>query len=85
MTWEVVSDVLLDALKDSALVFLFVFLVHIILAFVEERLAHFLVHRKKTATLFGSLFGLIPQCGTSVLGADLYIKRYIIRNNLRSR
>ena len=77
MTWEVVSDVLLDALKDSALVFAFVFLIHILLAFVEEHLAHFLVERKKTATLFGSLFGLIPQCGTSVLGADLYLKKYI--------
>ena len=77
MTWELVGDVLLDALKDSALVFAFVFLVHILLAFIEEKLAHFLVERKKTATLFGSLFGLIPQCGTSVLGADLYIKKYI--------
>ena len=35
------------------------------------------MHNKKTATLFGSLFGLIPQCGTSVLGADIYLKRYI--------
>ena len=77
MTWEVVGDVLLDALKDSVLVFAFVFLVHILLAFFEEKLADFLVHRKKTSTLFGSLFGLIPQCGTSVLGADLYIKKYI--------
>ena len=77
MTWDVVRDVLLDALKDSALVFAFVFIIHILLAFVEEKLAHFLVTKKKTATLFGSLFGLIPQCGTSVLGADLYIKRYI--------
>ena len=77
MSWEVVGEVMLDALKDSALVFAFVFLVHIILAFFEERLADFLVHRRKTATVFGSLFGLIPQCGTSVLGADLYIKKYI--------
>ena len=77
MTWEVVGEVLLDALKDSALVFAFVFIIHILLAFVEEKLAHFLVERKKASVLFGSLFGLIPQCGTSVLGADLYIKRYI--------
>lgn len=77
MSWEVVGEVMLDALKDSALVFAFVFLVHLLLAFFEEKLADFLVHRKKTSTVFGSLFGLIPQCGTSVLGADLYIKRYI--------
>lgn len=82
MSWEIVGEVMLDALKDSALVFAFVFLVHILLAFFEERLADFLVHRRKTATLFGSLFGLIPQCGTSVLGADLYIKKYITMGTL---
>lgn len=77
MSSEVVGEVMLDALKDSALVFAFVFLVHLLLAFFEEKLADFLVHRRKASTVFGSLFGLIPQCGTSVLGADLYIKRYI--------
>lgn len=77
MTWEKVLDIFLDSLKDSALVFAFVFAVHIILSFVEHKLANFLVTRKKTSALFGSLFGLVPQCGTSVMGADLYIKRYI--------
>ncbi|MCR4879905.1 MAG: arsenic efflux protein [Bacilli bacterium] len=77
MSWEMVLDVFLDALKDSALVFAFVFIIHFLLAFIEEKLAAFLVKKKKVAPLFGSLFGLIPQCGTSVLGADLYIKKYI--------
>ena len=77
MTWEKVLDIFLDSLKDSALVFAFVFIVHIILSFIEHKLANFLVKRKKTSALFGSLFGLVPQCGTSVMGADLYIKRYI--------
>lgn len=77
MTWEIALDIILDALIDSALVFAFVFLIHIILSFVENKLANFLIKRKKTGALFGSIFGLIPQCGTSVLGADLYIKKYI--------
>lgn len=77
MTWELALDIFLDALKDSALVFAFVFVVHIILSFVEHKLANFLITRKKTSSLFGSLFGLVPQCGTSVMGADLYIKKYI--------
>ena len=77
MTWELVLDIFLDALKDSSLVFAFVFVIHIILSFVEHKLANFLVTRKKTSALFGSLFGLVPQCGTSVMGADLYIKKYI--------
>ena len=77
MAWEVVLDIFLDALKDSALVFVFVFIVHIIISVFDSKIANFLIKRKKTAPIFGSLFGLIPQCGTSVLGADLYIKKYI--------
>ena len=77
MTGEMALDILLDALKDSALVFAFVFLFHVLLSFFEAKLGNFLAKRKKTAPLFGSLFGLIPQCGTSVLGADLYIEELI--------
>lgn len=77
MTWELAKDITLDALKDSALVFLFVFIFHLILSFIDYKFANFLVKRKKSAPMFGSMFGLIPQCGTSVLGADLYLKKYI--------
>ena len=77
MTWELALDIILDALKDSALVFAFVFLIHVLLSFFEHKLTNFMVKHKKTGPLFGSLFGLIPQCGTSVMGAELYIKKYI--------
>ena len=77
MTWELAFDIILDSLKDSALVLAFVFLVHVLLSFFDLQIANFLVKRKKTGAIFGSAFGLIPQCGTSVLGADLYIKKYI--------
>lgn len=72
-----IGEILFDAFKDSVLVFGFVLLIHILLSFVETRLSSFLIKRKRTGPLFGSIFGLIPQCGTSVLGADLYIRRYI--------
>ena len=77
MTWELFLDILLDSLKDSILVFAFVFLFHVILSFIETPVSNFLIRRKKTSPIFGSIFGLIPQCGTSVIGAELYIKRYI--------
>lgn len=77
MTWDLALDIILDSLKDSAFVFLFVFLVHVIIALFKQRISTFLTKRRKTGAIFGSLFGLIPQCGTSVLGADLYIKKYI--------
>ena len=77
MTWEKVLEILLDSLKDSVLIFAFVFLFHVILSFIETPVSNFLIKRKKTSPIFGALFGLIPQCGTSVVAADLYIKQLI--------
>ena len=70
-------DILLDSLKDSGLVFGFVFLFLVLLSFIDIKISNFLVKRKKSGPVFGSFFGLIPQCGTSVLGADLYLKNFI--------
>ena len=77
MTWELFGDILLDSLKDSVIIFAFVFLFHVILSFIETPVSNFLVKRKRVSPIFGSLFGLVPQCGTSVVAAELYIKRYI--------
>ena len=77
MTWEVASVILLDALKDSAIVLAFVFAFHVLLSFIEDKLSKFLTKNHRVAPLFGSLFGIIPQCGTSVLAADLFISKYI--------
>ena len=77
MTWEIAREVILDSLKDSALVFAFIFLFHVILAFFEDKIAKVMTNKKINGPLIGSTFGLIPQCGTSVLASDLYIKKYI--------
>lgn len=77
MTWDIAKDVLLDALKDSALVLAFVFVFHLLLSFIEDKLSQLLTKKRKFSTLLGSAFGIIPQCGTSVLAADLYLKKYI--------
>lgn len=84
MTWDIAKDVLLDALKDSALVLAFVFAFHLLLSFIEDKLSNFLTKNRKLSPLFGSLFGIIPQCGTSVLAGDLYIKRFITFGTLIS-
>lgn len=77
MSPELFESIIFDALRDSLLVFIFVFLVHLIISYFENSLANILVRRRKTGPIFGALFGLVPQCGTSVVGADLYIKKYI--------
>lgn len=74
---DVILDILLDALKDSAIVFGFVFLLHFLLSFFETQMAKFLIKNRKGSVLISSVFGLIPECGTSVLGAELFVKRYI--------
>jgi len=58
-------------------VFVVVFLSHIILSFVESKLSKVLSKNHKTSPLIGSAMGLIPQCGISVVAADLYIKEHI--------
>ena len=77
MTWEIAREIILDALKDSALVLAFVFLFHVILSLFEDKMAKLLTKKRFIGPVFGSFFGIIPQCGTSVLAADLYAKKYI--------
>ena len=80
MTWAGFLDVFLDALKDSALVFPFLMLTYVIIGLLERRAA-FLRNGKflsgKTAPLLGSLAGMFPQCGFSVMAAKLYDKDLI--------
>jgi hypothetical protein len=64
----------LDALKDSSITFGVVFLVYFILSFCETWLSEKLVRSRRMSPLFGSIFGLVPQCGASVVAADLYLK-----------
>ena len=77
ISWPIIFDILKDSLLDSLLVFGFVFLFHLLLSFIEDKLAKLLTNKPYRGPLFGSVFGLIPQCGTSVLASDLYAKRYI--------
>lgn len=82
MTWEIAKDVLLDSLKDSALVFAFIFAFHIFLSLFEDKIAKIMTKKNVNGPLIGSFFGLVPQCGTSVLAADLYIKKYLTLGTL---
>lgn len=70
-------DVLLDALIDSLKVFGFSIVIFLVLSFFEERFAKIITKHKKATPIIASLTGLIPQCGVSVVAADLYHKRHI--------
>ncbi len=69
--WDVFLDSLLDSLKILGIVFAF----EILLSFFEGKIARALEKSKRFAPALGSLFGVIPQCGVSIVAADLFSKR----------
>ncbi|HBN00769.1 MAG TPA: hypothetical protein DD384_06100 [Firmicutes bacterium] len=77
MTWENVGNLALDTLFDSLNVLVVAFILYFILSFLEHKIAHLLESKKQIAPFFGSLAGAIPQCGISVVGADLYSKGHL--------
>ena len=76
------EHVLLDSLIDSLKILAFVFVFNILLAIIEPFLTKRLSKKNKINPLTGSMFGLIPQCGVSVIAADLYIKSHITMGSL---
>ena len=72
-----ILDCLLHAFYETSQVFVVVFLLYVIISFIEGKIASKLSKQSKFSILLGSSIGLIPQCGVSVIGADLYIKKHI--------
>lgn len=77
---EEIADILLDALIDSAKVFPFLFLMYVLIEFLERRTnvtRNRNILRGSLAPLLGAAAGIIPQCGFSVMAAKLYDKKLI--------
>jgi uncharacterized membrane protein YraQ (UPF0718 family) len=70
-------DVFLDSLKDSAITFGVVFGIYVLLSFIETWVSTQLEKSHSLSPLLGSLFGLLPQCGLSVVASDLYTQSRI--------
>ncbi len=75
-------DVFLDALLDSLKVLGLSLVLYIILSFFEDKLANLLKKHKSISPIIGASVGLIPQCGISVVAADLYLKEHITMGTL---
>ena len=74
---NILEHVFLHSLIDSLKILVFVFVFNILLSFIETYFTNKLEKSHKINPFSGALFGLIPQCGVSVIGADLFIKRHI--------
>lgn len=82
MTGENVAELALDTLFDSLKVLGVAFVLYVLLSFFENKIASLLERKKKMAPVFGALAGAIPQCGISVVGADLYMKGHLTLGTL---
>ncbi len=74
-------DVLLDALIDTAKLLPFLFVVYFLIEFLEYKkvleFEHSTLLKGKASPVFGALCGSVPQCGFSVVSAELYSKQKI--------
>ena len=74
-------DVILDTLLDVLKLIPFLFFAFLIIELIEHKFSKkttdMIKKSGKFGPLFGSLFGLLPQCGFSVLATNLYITRIL--------
>ena len=74
-------EIFLDALKDTAIVAIFIFMACLIIEFIEQNAVGSFKANKiltgKLAPLISASVGIIPQCGFSVVATKLYAKRHI--------
>ena len=74
---EVILDTLLDTIKLIPFLFVAFLLIELIEHKISNKTTNLIKKTGKLGPLFGSLFGLIPQCGFSVLATNLYVTRIL--------
>ena len=82
MNAENVLELALDSLYDSLKILALALVIYVLLSFFEGKIAKLLEKGKHYGPFFGSLVGAIPQCGMSVIGSDLYLKRHLTLGTL---
>ena len=81
------KDIILDSLSDIAKIIPFLFLAFLIIELIEHKFSNKskeLIKNAKGGPLIGSILGLLPQCGFSVLATNFYITRTITLGTLIS-
>lgn len=74
-------DIIMDALIDSARMIPFLLVIYIGIELIENKLGDNLIKKVKNAgkiaPALGAAFGLVPQCGFSVMATALYTKKVV--------
>ncbi len=73
------SDVILETIIDSLKILPFLFIAFLIIEVIEHKLNNkdIIKSSGKIGPIVGSILGVIPQCGFSVLATNLYVTRII--------
>lgn len=82
------KEILLDTIIDVLKLLPFLFIAFLLIEILEHKLTsknkNIIVKSKKLGPIIGALLGVIPQCGFSVMGTNLYITRIISLGTLFS-
>lgn len=74
-------DIILDTIIDSIKLIPFLFIAFLIIELIEHKLTKkskkIIGNAKQYGPLIGSLLGIFPQCGFSVVATNLYVTRII--------
>ena len=78
---EFLDEVVIDTLMDAVKLLPFLIVAFIIIELIEHKLSNkskkLISKSGKFGPLFGSVFGLFPQCGFGVMATNLYVTRVI--------
>jgi len=81
-------DIIQETLLDTIKLIPFLFIAFLIIELIEHKLTNknkkILTKTKKYGSILGSLLGVIPQCGFSVMATNLYITRIVSLGTLIS-
>ena len=79
-------EIFIDSLIDTAKAIPFLLIVYFLIELIERKYSEKINKRlgssNKFGPIFASLFGIIPQCGFSVMASNLYAKRIITLGTL---
>ena len=79
-------DIIKDTLIDTIKLLPFLFITFIIIEYIEHKINNkkIITKSKKFGPFFGSILGVIPQCGISASATNLYATRIISLGTLIS-
>ncbi|MBS7297519.1 MAG: arsenic efflux protein [Eubacteriales bacterium] len=80
------AHILEHAIADSIKIIPLIFVIYLVIEYFEHKnntwLSHKLMKTKRFGAVWGAVLGSIPQCGFSVIAADMYSKRHITLGTL---